>query len=506
MHWLGDCTCIWHPAAYETFSQAVNFKLMFSNLIDRDWAADGLTWQPRGDIADSWEVSPDGLTWTFHLHPGVKWHDGEPFTAKDVAFTINRALITPIRFTRAAWEAVAGSKAVMDGTAKEATGIKVIDDNTIQLTLTSPNSDYFSNLADPEAAIVPQHILEATDPKAVETIEFSTAKPIGTGPYKFIKYETDQYSEFEANPDYFKGAPKIAHIFVKRLSGDQAIAQLESGDLDLSVRLNPAEKGRLDKVANLDVLSTPGVGTFGPYYNMLRLTDVKCREAMAYAIDAQGIVDAVFGGAGKVNKAVTPGMPQADDQVLYDYQPDKAKQLFEECGAGKGWDKSQPLRILFDKSFAGVEQWVPIYAQNLEAAGFKTEINGMETTAAIDAYNKIDQWEIIIAQGGDQGLGPFRTENYYVPCDLKQPAVQQAYFKDCKITELYAQAHKEFDPAKQQELFKQVESILNKAVFHTSLFTTNALSAKSKGLQGVSVPANTRDFISSKVWLWTLTK
>ena len=93
---------------------------------------------------------------------------------------------------------------------------------------------------------MPQHILEPTDPKAVETIPFSTTSPIGTGPYKFIKYETDQYTEFEANPDYFLGAPKIQKIFVKRLLGDQAIAQLESGDLDLSVRLNPAEKGRLE--------------------------------------------------------------------------------------------------------------------------------------------------------------------------------------------------------------------------------------------------------------------
>src|SRR4029079_5982504 len=167
------------------------------------------------------------------------------------------------------------------------------------------------------------------DPKGIETSEFATTKPIGTGPYKFVKYETDQYSEFVANHDYFKGAPKIEHVFIKRLSGDQAIAQLESGDLDLSVRLNPAEKGRLDKVPTLDVLSTPGVGTFGPYYNMLRITDVNCRKAMAYAINAQGIVDSVFGGAGKVNKGVTPGMPQADDEELFDYQPDKAKQLFE---------------------------------------------------------------------------------------------------------------------------------------------------------------------------------
>ena len=505
-HWLGDCTCIWHPAAYETFSQYANFELMFSNLLDRDWAADGLTWSPRGDIAESWEVSPDGLTWTFKLRQGVKWHDGQPFTAADVEFTIQRSLITPIRFTRAAWAAVKGAQAVIDAGSGTAEGVKVIDDYTIALTLAEPNADYTSNLADPEAAIMPKHILEPTDPKAVETIEFSVSKPIGTGPYKFIKYETDQYSEFEANPDYFMGAPKIAKIFIKRLPGDQAIAQLESGDLDLSVRLNPAEKGRLEKVPTLDVLSTPGVGTFGPYYNMLRVTDVNCRKAMAYAVNAQGIVDSVFGGAAKLNKGVTPGMPQADDQELFEYNPEKAKELFAQCGPGDGWDKTQPLRVMFDKSFAGVEQWVPIWAQDLEAAGFKTELNGLETTAAIESYNKIDQWEIVIAQGGDQGVGPFRTKNYYVPYNKTEPAYEKAYYKNQEIDKLYAQATTEFDEAKRTEIFKKVESILNKAVFHTSLWTTNALSAKVKGLQGVSVPANTREWITSKVWLWTLTK
>ena len=119
--------------------------------------------------------------------------------------------------------------------------MKVIDDNTISLTLDAPNADFVSDLTDLPAFIVPQHILKDTDPKEVETIEFSTTKPIGTGPYKFIKYETDQYTQFEANPDYFQGPPKIKNIFVKRLLGDQAIAQLEVGR---PRPVHPAQPGR----------------------------------------------------------------------------------------------------------------------------------------------------------------------------------------------------------------------------------------------------------------------
>ena len=91
-------------------SQGVNFQLMFDKLIEREWAADGSSWKPVPDLADSWEVSPDGLTWTFHLHPGVKWHDGQPFTANDVAFTVSRSLQHTLRNTQNAWAAVVGVK------------------------------------------------------------------------------------------------------------------------------------------------------------------------------------------------------------------------------------------------------------------------------------------------------------------------------------------------------------------------------------------------------------
>ena len=405
---------------------------MFSNLMDRGWAEDGLTWTPRPDIAESWEVSPDGLTWTFHLRQGVNWHDGTPFTAEDVKFTINRSLITPIRFTRAAWEAVKGAQAVIDAGSGEAEGINVIDEHTIALTLEAPNSDYTSNLADPEAAIVPKHILEPTDPAAVETIPFSITSPIGTGPYKFIRYETDQYSEFEANPDYFQGAPKIQKIFIKRLLGDQAIAQLESGDLDISIRLNPAEKGRLDQVPTLDVLSTPGVGTFGPYYNMIRVDDVNCRKAMAYAIDAQGIVDSVFGGAAKVNQGVTPGMPAADDQELFNYDPAKATEFFEQCNldrrlgqepAADGSSSTSRSRASSSGSRSTRRTSSPSVSRPSSTASRRPR-RSRPTTGSTSGRSSSPR---AVTRASARSAPRTTT----CPARRHEPAVHKAYFKDC---------------------------------------------------------------------------
>ena len=498
--WLGDCTCIWHPAAYETFSQAINFEMMFSKLIERNWQPDG-TWKPMGDLADSWEISPDGLTWTFHLHPGVKWQDGQPFSANDVAFTINESfLYKAARNNNAAWAPIVGSADVTSGKTKTASGVKVIDDNTIQITISDPNADYFSDLADPGAVILPEHILKDTDPTKVETLPFSTTSPVGTGPYKFIKYQTDQYSQFVANPDYFKGPPKIKNIFVKRLSDDQAVAQMASGDVDMVVRVNPADQGALSKDANVDVLSTTGVGTYGPYFNMLTVTDVKTRQAIMYAVNAQGIIDSVYGGGGHINKGVLPGMPPADDQVLFNYDPAKAKALLD----ASTWDKSKPLRIIFDNSFAGVTEWTPIMQQNLEAIGFKVQLMSLDTATAVAQYDKIDTYDVTIAQGGDQGLSPFRTQLYY-SCKQTDPAVWQTYSHNCAIDDGFVAARKELDPTKRNTIFKTISGLINKELDKASWWTTNALSAKTKALQGVSIPPNTREFIIG-VQNWTLSR
>jgi peptide/nickel transport system substrate-binding protein len=487
---------------------------MFNMLIKRCWKPDD-TYTFCPDLADKWE-SADGITYVFHLHPGVKWHDGVAFTANDVAFSINESRKwTPGRFKSTAWDGIKGSAEATaaftkDGTLPNVPGVKVVDDNTIQLTLTASLGNWLNDVAEPDAAIMPQHVLKdllkgvARDKvqSTIETSAFATTAPIGTGPYKFIKYETDQYTQFEANPDYFRGAPKIKNIFVKRGSDDFAIAAGEAGDLDLSVRINPAEKGRLEKSPLLDVLSSTGVGTYGPHFNLKSSAcDVACRRAVGYAIDAQGIVDKIYGGAGHINKGVNPGMPAADDQEFFVYDPAKAKQIL----STSKWDISKPLRIIFDNSFAGVTLWAPVMQQNLEAVGFKVELTGYESTAAIENYNKLDTYDFYLMQGGSQGAGPFFQLPEY-NCKLTTPAVYSGFLLDCNIDALFVKAGLEPDPAKQNEIFKQISGIINKQVDKISLFTTNALSFKSKKLVGPFIPKQTREYITTtEVQTWYFT-
>ena len=194
-------------------------------------------------------------------------------------------------------------------------------------------------------------------------------------------------------------------------------------------------------------------------------------------------------------------MPAADDQVFFDYDPVKAKELLD----ASSWDKSKPLRIVFDKSFAGVEQWTPIMQQNLEAIGFKVELMGLDTTAAIEAYDKIDTYDVTIAQGGAQGVGPFAV------ADLLQLQADRAGPLQDLFAELRHrrwlrrrpqgarphQAERDLQERQQADQQRDREGLL---VDHQ-----RAERQDQAALQGVTIPPDTREFITG-VQNWTLTQ
>ena len=378
MHWLGDCTCDLAPRRVRDVQPGDQLRADVQQA-DRPGLGRGRPRGRRRRTSPSLGGLPDGLTWTFHLRQGVKWHDGTPFTAEDVKFTINRSLITPIRFTQNAWAAVVGREEVIDADG-DAAGINVIDDHTIALTLEAPNADYISNLTDPRRSSCPSTSSRPTDPEGRRDDPVLDDQPIGTGPYKFIRYETDQYTEFEANPDYFQGAPKIQNIFIKRLLGDQAIAQLESGELDLSVRLNPAEQAASSR-CRPSTSSRPGRRDVRPVHQH----DTAHRRQLP-----QG--DRVRRSTPRASSTPSSAAPARSTRASRRACPPRTTRSSStttrprprNCSTRSTWDKSKPLRIVFDKSFAGVEQWVPILQQNLEAIGFTIELIGLETTAAIE--------------------------------------------------------------------------------------------------------------------------
>ena len=192
--------------------------------------------------------------------------------------------------------------------------------------------------------------------------------------------------------------------------------------------------------------------------NLLTLTDVKTRKAIAMGVDAQGIIDSVYNGAGHINRGVLPGCRRPMTRALH-YDPAKAKQLLDEST----WDKSKPFRIVFDKSFAGVEQWTPIMQQNLQDIGFKVELIGLDTDGRDRDVRQDRQFDVTIAQGGAQGVGPFESQIYF-SCKQTEPAHYKTYSRNCAIDDGFVAARKEIDAEKRTEIFKHISKLINDEV------------------------------------------
>ena len=471
--WLGDMTPLWHPAAYHTFGQAVIYTLIFNNLIKLD--EDLITVLP--DLAESWEVSDDATQFTFKLRQGVTWHDGTPFTAADVVFTFSRQLLEPYRFAKF-MDVLQGADEYIAGTADSVSGLVATDDLTVQMTLKEPNALFLLSLAEPGTVIVPQHLLQETAPDTVESAAFVTSSPIGTGPYKFVQYATDQYVEMTVNESYFKGAPSIKQIFMVRVQPDVAIAQLETKEVQLALRVSATERERLEADTGLQVIAMAGVGLTGLYFptDLPRMSDKRVRQGIYHAIDRQGIIDAVFLGQAEAAKGNPPAMDDYEGLNPYEYNPDKAKALLEEAG----FDFGTPVRIIYDQSYPNAPQYYPLIGQMLQDIGLTVELNALDSVAFTERLqNDRESWEIGGFHGGAWGLGPHAVDDYF---DCEEPF--RSGYTNCEVDALFAEAKTLVDPAARDAKYQEVAKILNDEVAVVSLWAPFDVHAAVTGLGG----------------------
>ena len=342
---LADHYNFWHPVQFQTGNQFQWFSSVFNTLVEAE--ADSKT--VVGDLAATFDVSPDASVYTFHLVDNAKWHDGEAFNADDVMFTINWTLQNWDAFKGFLphWSQIKGAEAVA-GTTNTPEGLKKIDDSTVEITLVAPNAGFLYSLTDMANMILPEHILKDVTKADVEKIDFTVGKPgvtIGTGPYKLTNFTADQSVELDANPDYFKGAPKIQKIIFKLFADPAlAVAQLESGDLDLAFRVSPGEFDRLSAIPTLNAISAenPGIVRIVFQTETAPWSDKRVRQAFYTAINRQAIVDDFYKGRAKVLYN-PPGFTVYDDLNKYDYNVDTAKQLLTD-GGYKGETVQAPLQ------------------------------------------------------------------------------------------------------------------------------------------------------------------
>lgn len=282
----------------------------------------------EGELATDWNISEDGLTYTFDIKEGVLFHDGEELTADDIVFTYEIFI----------HDDYTGPRANEFIFLEE---INAIDDYTVEFVLDDVDARFLSNL---HYGILPKHLLDDTPVADIETDEF-TRNPIGSGPFKFDKWEDGNNVQLTSFSDYYDGAPEIDRfIFLIVPDQNALMARFEAGEIDfmdvpgsLVDNLNEwEEQGIAEKNTTLSL----GFSYLGYNNDMEIFSDKETRQALTHALNREEMVEAILQGEGEVAHAPVSPLSWAypEDVPTFDYDPDRARELLAEAGWEEGDD------------------------------------------------------------------------------------------------------------------------------------------------------------------------
>ncbi len=349
------------------------------------------------ELAQSWTASDDGKVFEITLQDEAKWHDGQPVTAQDVAFTMDYMAEHPYIFSSVA----------------NIAHTRVLSERKLQLVLKKPNPNLPTTLLIVQP-ILPKHIYEgqATPERFVDK-----AAATGSGPYKLVSYDKAQGRYLlEGNQDYHAGKPKFDQLAIVKMSSPAAIQAMKSGDVDIIPSL-PLEKVDAAKAAGLEVLSVKSNHPVRLVYNHQgTFKDKSTRQALAYAIDRQALVDVVYRGTAVV--ADTGYFQEGSfwhtrqDDPSYPYNAVKAQVLFENSGwqkneAGRWTQDGKPvtLRFVTEKRFKKI---ATALSDQLEAFGLEVDLRLMER-AALQQASTTGNYDLTIYSsstlGDPEGVG-----------------------------------------------------------------------------------------------------
>jgi ABC-type transport system substrate-binding protein len=473
---------------------------------------------PTPDLAESIDVSEDARVYTFTLRSGLTFTDGTPFTAADVVFTIER-VIDPR--TASIWRGrlieIEGAQAYSDARAAETSGtpapaadsisgLATPDELTVQITLAAPNSAFLPILCNFSGlGIMPKHVLEGVAPDQLQAHEFSLNPTVTAGAYKFVRYETDQFLEMEANAAYAPGAPALARIFCRILTPEVGLAELEAGNLDLmSVPVAEAERAR--GLANITVVSVPSPSMDFLAINLNRpyLQNVGLRKAMMHAINREGIVASVLQGEGTVvNSSIFGpdwmGIPEGLNP--YPYDPEMARSILAESG----WDTNQTIEIMTVPAASGgspeKDAALAIMQQQLAEVGIQTEILNVDATELNTRYIQENDFDVFYNAGGVFRADPNISGTYFLTRNFTPNGGNGSHYSNPTVDDLFVQGVATTDLAERKRIYTELALILNEELPWIFLWSPNSLFAVNNRLQGFSAPSYSNNkFHNAETW------
>jgi peptide/nickel transport system substrate-binding protein len=445
-------------------------NLIFDDLLSR---GDNLDVAPG--LAERWEI-PDPLTYIFHLHRGVRFHDGRTLTARDVEWTFDSLLQGKIRSTKAA-------------VYRFVDHIDAPDDYTVIFHLKEPFATLLWNLSDGAIGIVPYG--SGTE---------MTEHPIGSGPFKFVSNETDKQVTIERNNNYWAEKPKLARVrFAVVPDATTRALELRKGSGDATINsLTPDTVLTLQKDPSLAVESAPGTVLAYLGFNLRDpiLRDVHVRQAVAYALNRKPMIEYLWRGQAQLARSILPPQSWAydGDVPAYDHDPDQARSLLDAAGypAVNGVRFHLTMKTSTDEN---TRLMVAVMQQQLREVGIVLDIRSFEfATFFADVTHGAFQLYGLRWIGGNEDPDIF--EYAFHSAKFPPNGANRGYYSNPKIDALIDQARREVDQGVRKTLYAQVQLILAEDLPYIDLWYLDNVLVHSKRVRNLQLnPAGNYDFL-----------
>jgi len=456
------------------FVEKIIASNVFSMLIRLD-----TNFKPVPDLAKSWTISDDGLTYTFKLNEGVKWHDGHPFSSADVKYTIDEVIL-PLH-TRAGTY-----KSVIDR-------VDTPDANTVIIRLKQPFGPLMNALGY-DFLILPKHLYEGTD---VKTNPYN-AKPVGTGPFKFAEWKKGSYVILDKNKDYFvKGIPYLDRLVFQEIPDAAArVLALESGDIDyLAYQALPSSSVPRLKTNPKLVTSLEGFEALASIeilaFNMdnPQLKDVRVRQAIAYAINKQEIVDKADYGIGKAATGPISSLTTwayEPNVNKYPYNLQRAAKLLDDAGLPMKDGTRMTLRLIADGGVELNRKACEILKEQLAQVGVKVDLQLVERNVMLDRVYVKRDYDMHV-HGFSTGADPaIDVSRLYVSTNIRPVSFTNgAGYRNPKVDDLFMQGQKAFKPEDRAKAYREVQKVLTDEIPAIWLVEYGIVGVWSKKLHGL---------------------
>ena len=454
---------------------------IFDRLVDVEVGTDGNS-KIVPSLAESWDISDDGLEYTFHLRQGVKFHNGNDFTAENVAYTFHRMLTVEGGVNTEFIDQIKGADELLAGETDTLEGVEVVDDYTIKVTLKEPFAGFLASISSPGVSIYDSEATEA----AGDQFGMDPAVTVGTGPFEFSSWSFNNQLVLTRNEDYWKGASGLPGVVIKIIPDTETQSMMfESGELDiLDLDYAADSADRFTETYPDQIVQGPRVGIvyFTMNFNKEPFQDVRVRKAVQMSIDRQAILDALYGGRGQVEQGIFPhgliGFNPDQEEIKYD--PEAAKALLAEAGYADGFD----MEIAADSSASDtMTMALEIVSDQLAEVGIRAEIKNYDESTWLETRKSGELGSFMSTWSADYNDPDNFIYTFFG--NEEKTRIRSINYPDTEVMERVAKARTIVNEDERLAEYKALEEkLIHEDAAWVPMFSRLHLFAVSKRVQG----------------------